>query len=76
MKRTSLALFAALTLAGLAACDRTPAVVAAPANPVIVQSPVPGPAGAQGETGKTGATGTPGENAAVIIMAPASAPAN
>lgn len=62
-----LAIFGALALT---ACDRPTVIVpAAPATPVTV----PGPAG---PSGATGATGKSGENTTVIVMPPASAPAN
>lgn len=64
-----LALLATLTLA---ACDRKPTVVNVPATPVAV----PGPAGPQGATGSEGATGKSGDGTTVIVMPPASAPAN
>ncbi len=64
----ALALIAAM---GLAACDR-PAVVAVPVSPVVV----PGPAGPAGATGATGATGKPGDGTTIVVMPPASAPAN
>ncbi len=54
MKR-SLVLVPMLALLGLAACDRTPTVVAVP-----VPSPVAGPAGPAGPTGATGDTGSTG----------------
>jgi hypothetical protein len=75
-----LALLATLTLA---ACDR-PTVVNVPATPVAV----PGPAGPQGATGSQGATGNQGvvgdqgakgksgDGTTIIVMPPASAPAN
>lgn len=69
-----LTMFGALSLS---ACDR-PTVVNVPATPVAV----PGPAGPQGATGgegaagSTGATGKSGDGTTVIVMPPASAPAN
>ena len=80
MNRTMLisALFATLSLG---ACDKQPTVVNVPATPVTV----PGPAGPQGATGaqgnqgndgSKGETGKAGGAAAVIVMPPASAPAN
>lgn len=72
-----LAMFAAM---GLAACDR-PTVVAVPATPVAVPGP-PGPAGATGATGNTGnqgaegAPGQSGDGTTIVVMPPASAPAN
>lgn len=70
-----LALLATLTLA---ACDRQPTVVNVPATPVAVPGPAgpPGSTGAQGSEGGTGATGKSGEGTTVIVMPPASAPAN
>lgn len=70
-----LALLATLTLA---ACDRNPAVVVAPVTPVAVPGPAgpQGATGAQGSDGSQGATGKSGNGATVIVMPPASAPAN
>ena len=75
------AVFATLSLA---ACDKQPTVVSVPATPVTV----PGPAGPTGATGSQGAQGTQGvdgnkgdpgktdNSTAVIVVPPASAPAN
>ncbi|MDO8447818.1 MAG: hypothetical protein Q7T10_03325 [Rhodoferax sp.] len=82
MKHTMLisALLATLTLA---ACDR-PTVVNVPATPVAVPGPA-GPTGAtgsqgatgtQGDEGSKGATGKTGDSTTIIVMPPASAPAN
>ncbi|MDO8248099.1 MAG: hypothetical protein Q7T78_00065 [Rhodoferax sp.] len=74
-----LTLFGALSLS---ACDR-PNVVNVPATPT--PTPVPGPTGpagpqgatgSEGATGSTGETGKSGEGSTVIVMPPASAPAN
>jgi hypothetical protein len=77
---------ALLTAMALVACDKQPVVVTVPAPPVAV--PVPGPAGPpgapgapgasgiEGSQGVPGATGKPGEGTTVIVMPPASAPAN
>ena len=74
-----LAIFGALALT---ACDRPTVIV--PATPVAVPGPV-GPSGATGATGATGAqgyegtqgaTGKSGDGTTVIVMPPASAPAN
>ncbi len=88
MKSTML-IFALLTTLGLAACDR-PAVITVPATPVAVPGPA-GPTGAtgatgntgatgsvgnQGDNGDTGATGKTGAGTTVVVMPPASAPAN
>jgi len=71
-----------LATLSLGACDR-PTVVAVPVAPVAV--PVPGPAGPTGATGSTGATGNdgntgatgkPGSGTTVVVIPPASAPAN
>ena len=61
----------------VAACDK-PTVVNVPATPVTVPVPVavPGPAGPTGASGSTGATGKPGDSTAIIVIPPASAPAN
>ena len=78
-----LTLFGALSLS---ACDR-PTVVNVPATPVAVPGPAgpqgaagsegaAGGTGATGATGSTGATGKSGEGTTVIVMPPASAPAN
>lgn len=64
MKR-SMPILALLAALSLGACDR-PTVVNVPATPAAV----PGPAGPQGATGKSGGDTT------VIVMPPASAPAN
>ena len=74
MNRTML-ISALLATLSLAACDK-PTVVNVPATPVVVPAApvvVPGPAGA---TGATGATGKSGDGTTVIVMPPASAPAN
>lgn len=70
-----LALLATLTLA---ACDRKPTVVIAPATPVAVPGPAgpQGATGSEGATGSAGATGKSGDGTTVIVMPPASAPAN
>lgn len=75
MNRTML-ISALLATLSLGACDR-PTVVTTPSAPVIV----PGPAGPQGPTGTQGSTGSPGDpgkpaDTTVIVMPPASAPAN
>jgi hypothetical protein len=75
-----LALLSALTLS---ACDR-PTVVNVPATPVAVPGPAgpqgatggEGATGSMGATGSTGAAGKSGEGTTVIVMPPASAPAN
>ena len=71
-----------LTTLGLAACEKQPVVVNVP-TPVAVPVAVPGPAGPQGTdggqraTGATGATGKTGDgNTTVIVVPPASTPAN
>ena len=66
-----LALFGAV---GLSACDR-PNVINVPATPVAVPGPA-GPQGATGATGSTGQAGKAGEGTTVIVVPPASAPAN
>ena len=70
-----LALLATLTLA---ACDRKPTVVNVPATPVAVPGPAgpQGATGSEGATGSTGTTGKSGDGTTVIMMPPASAPAN
>lgn len=82
MKYTML-ISALLATLSLAACDR-PTVVNVPASPVAVPGPA-GPTGAtgsqgatgiQGNEGNKGATGKTGDNTTVIVMPPASAPAN
>lgn len=88
MKYT-LPLFALLAVLSLAACDR-PTVVNVPATPVAVPGPA-GPTGATGATGETGATGDQGyqgndgskgapgksgDGTTIIVLPPASAPAN
>ena len=68
---------ALLATLSLGACDR-PTVVNVPATPVAVPGPA-GPTGAtgsQGNDGSTGATGKSGDGTTVIVMPPASAPAN
>lgn len=76
---------ALLTAMALVACDKQPVVVTVPAPAVAVPVPVPGPAGPPGAPGATGldgsqgaqgATGKPGVGTTVIVMPPASAPAN
>ncbi|MBC7919063.1 MAG: hypothetical protein H7Y28_14765 [Rhodoferax sp.] len=71
------ALFAAISLS---ACDR-PNVVNVPATPVAVPGPTgatgaTGSQGASGSEGTPGATGKSGDGTTVIVMPPASAPAN
>lgn len=82
MKYTML-ISALLATLSLAACDR-PTVVNVPATPVAVPGPA-GPTGAtgsqgatgiQGNEGNKGATGKTGDNTTIIVMPPASAPAN
>ena len=73
MKHSKLIL-ALLGALSLAACDR-PTVVNVPATHVAVPGPA-GPQGATGSQGSEGATGKPGEGTTVIVMPPASAPAN
>ena len=82
MNRTML-ISALLATLSLAACDK-PTVVNVPATPVAVPGPA-GPTGATGNTGgtggtgatgNTGATGKSGDGTTVIVMPPASAPAN
>jgi len=70
MKPTLLisALLGSLSLLG---CERS-TVVNVPPAPVVQ----PGPAGPTGATGATGGQGEAGAPAAVIVMPPASAPAN
>lgn len=72
---------AVIATLSLGACDKQPTVVNVPAAPVAV----PGPAGPPGATGATGDQGSPGskgdtgktgDTTAVIVMPPASAPAN
>jgi len=71
---------ALLATLSLGACDR-PTVVNVPATPVAVPGPA-GPQGATGDTGytgatgNTGATGKTGDGTTVVVMPPASAPAN
>lgn len=76
----SILISALLATLALAACDKRTVVnvPATPAAPVVVPGP-PGPQGAtgsQGNEGSPGATGKPGESSTVIVMPPASAPAN
>ena len=76
----SLLIAAIFATAALAACDK-PTVVNVPVTPVTVPVPiaVPGPAGPTGPTGasgSTGATGKPSDSTAIIVIPPASAPAN
>ncbi|MDO9164818.1 hypothetical protein [Rhodoferax sp.] len=82
MKHTML-ISALLATLALAACDR-PTVVNVPATPVAVPGPA-GPTGAtgsqgatgtQGDEGSKGATGKTGDSTTIIVMPPASAPAN
>ena len=82
MKYTML-ISALLATLSLAACDR-PTVVNVPTTPVAVPGPA-GPTGAtggqgatgtQGNEGSKGATGKTGDSTTVIVMPPASAPAN
>ena len=82
MKHTIL-ISALLATLSLAACDR-PTVVNVPATPVAVPGPA-GPTGAtgsqgatgtQGDEGSKGATGKTGDSTTIIVMPPASAPAN
>jgi len=77
MKNSTLILALLATLA-LAACDRKPTVVNVPATPVAVPGPAgpQGATGSEGATGSTGATGKSGDGTTVIVMPPASAPAN
>ena len=85
MNRTML-ISALLATLSLAACDK-PTVVNVPATPVVVPGPAgptgatgntggTGGTGATGSTGNTGATGKSGDGTTVIVMPPASAPAN
>lgn len=69
-----LALLATLTLA---ACDR-PNVINVPATPVAVPGPAgpQGATGSQGAAGSQGATGKTGDGTTIIVVPPASAPAN
>lgn len=79
----SILISALLATLALAACDKrtvvnVPATPSAPVAPVVVPGPS-GPQGAtgnQGNEGSPGATGKPGESSTVIVMPPASAPAN
>jgi hypothetical protein len=66
-----------LTTLGLAACEKQPVVVNVP-TPVAVPGPAgpQGAAGTDGSQGATGATGKTGEGTTVIVMPPASTPAN
>jgi hypothetical protein len=66
-----------LTILGLAACEKQPGVVNVP-TPVAVPGPAgpQGAAGTDGSQGTTGATGKTGEGTTVIVMPPASTPAN
>ena len=77
MKR-SLLISALLATGALAACDRQPTVLNVPATTVAVPGPAgpPGPQGPTGSEGSKGAPGKSGEGATVIVMPPASAPAN
>ena len=83
-----LLLAALLSALSLSACDR-PTVVTVPV-PVAVPGPAgpagptgatgyqgnPGNQGNDGNTGATGQTGKPGDSTTVIVMPPASTPAN
>lgn len=79
----SLLISALLATLVLAACDKRTVVnvPAAPVAPVVVPGP-PGPQGAtgsqgsEGSQGGQGATGKTGDSGAVIVLPPASAPAN
>lgn len=76
----SILISALLATLVLAACDKRTVVnvPAAPVAPVVVPGP-PGPQGAtgsQGNEGGQGATGKTGDSGAVIVLPPASAPAN
>lgn len=66
-----------LTTLGLAACEKQPVVVNVP-TPVAVPGPAgpQGAAGTDGSQGATGATGKTGEGTTVIVVPPASTPAN
>jgi hypothetical protein len=91
MKYTML-ISALLATLSLGACDRPTAVVTVPATPVAVPVPGPagatgatgsqgatgnqGAVGNQGNEGSTGATGKTGAGTTVIVVPPASAPAN
>lgn len=79
----SILISALLATLAFAACDKrtvvnVPETPSAPVAPVVVPGPA-GPQGApgnQGNEGSPGATGKPGESGTVIVMPPASAPAN
>ena len=73
----SMLILALLATLGLGACDK-PTVVTVPATPVAVPGPAgpQGATGSQGNEGSTGATGKSGDGSTVIVMPPASAPAN
>ncbi|NMM14549.1 MAG: hypothetical protein HHJ17_13585 [Rhodoferax sp.] len=76
----SILISALLATLALAACDKRTVVnvPATPAAPVVVPGPQgpQGTTGSQGNEGSPGATGKPGESSTVIVMPPASAPAN
>lgn len=76
MKR-SMPILALLAALSLGACDR-PTVVNVPATPAAVPGPAgpQGATGAQGNEGSQGAPGKSGGDTTVIVMPPASAPAN
>jgi hypothetical protein len=71
----SILILALLAITTLAACDRKPTVIAVPAAPVAVPGPA-GPQGATGAQGGQGTTGKSGDGTTVIVMPPASGPAN
>jgi hypothetical protein len=79
----SMLILALLTTLTLAACDKR-TVVNVPATPIAVPGPAgpQGATGSQGDMGKTGNMGSQGEagksgdGTTVIVMPPASAPAN
>ena len=83
MNKTLLAL-ALVAAAGLAACDRPAVVVPGPAGPAGATGATgsTGYTGATGSTGSTGNTGAPGvagksgDGTTIVVMPPASAPAN
>ena len=73
----SILLTALLAAISLGACDK-PTVVNVPATPVAVPGPA-GPAGPAGSTGNEGVKGDPGKaggSTTIVVMPPASAPAN
>ncbi|OOG58691.1 hypothetical protein [Polaromonas sp. C04] len=72
---------AVLVTLSLGACDKQPTVVNVPAAPAAVPGPAgpPGATGATGDQGNQGSKGDPGKtgnSTAVIVVPPASAPAN